>query len=140
MSEWAQAWVDAWNSHDPERVASLFAEDGTLESMGAGPRFAFQGHEDIKAYARALHQFSNDQTVALVSGLVSEDRFVVEFVETTTNTGPIGRRTPPTNKRYTCPGVAIGRLDSNGKIREERDYMDRLDLFMQLGLLADPLA
>ena len=140
MSELAQAWVDAWNSHDPEAVALLYSEDATLEAMGAGPFFAIQGHSAIKAMVKALHQFSNDSTVTLVSELVSGDRFVIEFVETATNTGKIGRGTPPTSKRYACPGVAIGRLDSSGRIREERDYEDRLDLFMQLGLVQDPLA
>jgi hypothetical protein len=36
--------------------------------------------------------------------------------------------------------VATGRIDSNGKITEERDYTDGLDLFLQLGLVTDPLA
>ena len=140
MSTLGQAWVDAWNSHDAEAVASLYTEDATLEAMGAGPLFAIQGHDAFKAMVKALHQFSNDSNLTLVSELLSGDRFVIEFVETSTNTGKIGRGTPPTNKRYTCPGVAVGRLDSDGKIKEERDYEDRLDLFIQLGLVKDPLA
>jgi len=140
MSELAQAWVDAWNSHDPEAVALLYTEAATLEAMGAGPLFAIQGSDAIKAMVKAIHQFSNDSKVTLVSELVSGDRFVIEFVETATNTGKIGRGTPPTNNRYACPGVAIGRLDSSGRIAEERDYEDRLDLFVQLGVVNDPLA
>ena len=134
MSTLGQAWVDAWNSHDAEAVASLYTEDATLEAMGAGPLFAIQGHDAFKAMVKALHQFSNDSKVTLVSELVSGDRFVIEFVETATNTGKIGRGTPPTNQRYTCPGVAIGRLDSSGRIREERDYEDRLTSSCSLGL------
>jgi hypothetical protein len=54
---------------------------------------------------------------------------------TSTNTVKIARAMPATNKRYTVGLAAVGRLDANGKIREERDCTDRLDVFTQLGVL-----
>jgi len=140
MSTLGQAWVDAWNSHDPDTVAALFAEDATVDFMGGGPQFAVKGLDAIKESVRAYQGWTNDGSFTLVSELVREDRFVIEFVETATNTGKMRRQAPATNRRYTCPGVAVGRLDSNGKITEERDYMDRVDLFVQLGILTDPLS
>ena len=67
MSEWSQQYVEALNSHDAERVAACFADDGSYESVGAGPRWVVKGRDAIKALVSGLHQFSNDSKVTLVS-------------------------------------------------------------------------
>jgi steroid delta-isomerase-like uncharacterized protein len=138
MSEWADQYFEAWNSHDPERVGTHFADDATYESVGAGPLFIVKGRDAIKAMVSALDRYSNDSKITLLSELRSEDRFVFEMEETGTNTGRIARGVPATNKRYTVRLASIGRLDGNGKIIEERVYTDRLDIFTQLGLLTAP--
>ena len=32
----AQAWMDAWNSHNPDTVAALYTEDAVLEDVTLG--------------------------------------------------------------------------------------------------------
>ena len=138
MSEWSQQYVDALNSHDPEKVAAFFADDGSTESVGSGPQWVIKGRDAIMALISALDQFSNDSKITLVNEMQSGDQFVIEYEETATNTGKIARGVPATNNQYTVRGVWVGRLDADGKIMEVRDYADRLDLFTQLGLLKAP--
>ena len=138
MSGWAQEYVDGWNSHDPERVAAFFAVDATYETVGAGPLWVVTGREAIQGMVSALNRFANDANITLLSEMYSGDRFALEEEETSTNTGSIARGVPATNKRYTARAAEIGRLDADGKIKEVRAYMDRLDIFTQLGLLAAP--
>ena len=138
MSGWAQEYVDAWNSHDPGRVAAFFAADATYETVGSGPLWVVKGLDAIKAMVSALDRFSNDAKVTLLSEMHSDDRYTIEIEETSTNTGNIARGVPATNKRYTTREAEVGRLDADGKIKEARAYVDRLDIFTQLGLLAAP--
>ena len=139
MSEWAQQYFDGWNSHDPEQVATLFADDATYEIVGAGPLFVFKGLDAIKAMVSASHLYwSNDSKFTLLSELYSGDRFVIEMEETGTHTGKMARGVPATNKRYTLRAASVGRFDADGKIIEVRDYADRLDIYTQIGLLKAP--
>ena len=138
MSEWADQYFDAWNSHDPERVATHFADDATYESVGAGPLFVIKGRDAIKAMVKGLDLYSNDSKITLLNELLSGKRFVFEMEETGTNTGKIARGVPATNKRYTVRLASVGRFDTNGKVIEVGDYTDRLDIFTQLGLLTAP--
>ena len=108
MSEWAQQYLDAWNSHDPAKVAALFAEDGTYESVGSGPLWAINGRDAIKAMASVTDRFSNDSKITLLNELQNADRFTLEIEETGTNTSKIARGVPATNKRYTGRMVSVG--------------------------------
>jgi hypothetical protein len=33
----AQAWIDVWNSHDPDIVIALFTENAVVEDVTGGP-------------------------------------------------------------------------------------------------------
>ena len=37
MSELVHSWLEAWNAHDGERAAALFAEGGTYEGPTTYP-------------------------------------------------------------------------------------------------------
>jgi hypothetical protein len=49
-----------------------------------------------------------------------------------------GQNPPSTNKPYRIHGVSIGRLESEGKIKTNRDYWNMADYLMQVGILPPP--
>ena len=51
-----------------------------------------------------------------------------------TNTGGAAGL-PATNKPFRIRGVSVGALDSNGKIKHNRDYWNMADYLMQVGVL-----
>ena len=50
-----------------------------------------------------------------------------------TNTGPLPDGTPATGRTVTLHGASFAQLEEN-KVRSERVYFDRQNLFEQLGL------
>jgi steroid delta-isomerase-like uncharacterized protein len=130
-------WMDAWNSHDPNVVAALYAEDATLETVDASGAI-MKGLDAIRIFAESMDRWSSDSHTTLLSEFVGGDWFVLEFEENSTNTGELIPGVPATNKRYKVRGAVVGRLDTAGKITEERDYVDILHVFTQIGLLSAP--
>ncbi len=110
----------------------------TFEAVGAGPDWVVRGGDALKAMVIGLHSFTNDAKIVLRSELCSGDRSVIEYEECSTNTGKVARGIPATNRRYTVWAASVGQFDSQGKIKEERGYLDRLDIYAQRGLLKAP--
>jgi len=66
-----QRFIDAITEHDGERLAALFAEDGTYEDLGLGGEF--RGTDAIKAFIAST---SNDLHLAILSEQASEDAYL----------------------------------------------------------------
>ena len=96
-----------------------------------------QGREAIEAFVEDAERFSNDYRFTSVSEQASGDRYALEWEMAGTNTGEAGGM-PATNKPYRIRGVSIGRLDADGKIKENRDYWNMADYLMQVGILPLP--
>ena len=71
----------------------------------------------------------------------SRDDVAIEIVLRATNTGPLEVGSddplPPTGRRIELPSVWFLRLRGDGRIVEERDYLDTASFFRQLGLAGD---
>ena len=104
---------------DASAVAAFMAEDASYEDLALG--VMNEGREAIKAFVAEAENFSNDYRFILVSEQVNGDRYAIEWEMVGTNTGESGG-TPATNKPFRMRGASIGRLDSNNKIQENRDY------------------
>jgi uncharacterized protein (TIGR02246 family) len=117
-------FVDAWNSLDPERVADLYAEDGIQDDVGLGG--VYRGHAAIKAFVAEAARRAHRQFVA-TNELVSGDLYAVEWESTGTSTGESGAQV-----RYHLRGASVGRIDTEGKIVENRDYYNPSELMRQL--------
>jgi steroid delta-isomerase-like uncharacterized protein len=130
-----QRYLDAWSSHDGAKVAAFMAQDATYEDLALG--VTHEGREAIKGFVEDAEQFSKDYKFTSVSEQASGDRYALEWEMAGTNTGE-GGGLPATNKPYRIRGVSIGRLDSDGKIKENRDYWNMADYLMQVGLLPAP--
>jgi len=65
-----QRFIDAITEHDGERVAALFAEDGTAEDLGFGVR----GTDAIKAFMAST---SKDLHPTILSEQACEDAHLI---------------------------------------------------------------
>src|SRR5260370_10012471 len=67
----AQAWVDAWNSFDPNAVAALFTSDGLYEDLAFG--LMNHGTAQIHDFAQGFFTTVPDLKVQLVNAAFEGD-------------------------------------------------------------------
>jgi steroid delta-isomerase-like uncharacterized protein len=132
MADWIKTYVDAWNSHDGERVVKLMASDITFEDVAAGQRH--EGSEAMKSFVAEMHQWTSDVVMETTSMQQSGDRYAFEWELRGTNTGAAGGL-PATGKQFLIRGVSIGELDSEGRIAHNRDYWNMADYLAQVGIM-----
>ena len=120
VMEMAQAWHDL----DWDKVADMFAEDGSLHSMMIDPVI---GRETIRARIAGLGAGISEITlnyhhVGVIDGLV--------FVERTDEFVYNGRAGD-------VPVVGVIEIGEDGLITEWREYYDRAELLEALGMSED---
>jgi steroid delta-isomerase-like uncharacterized protein len=119
----------AWNAHDADAVAAVFAEDAVLlESGRAEP---FRGRAAIRERAAALlcafPDLGLERTELVVDGARHADRWVM----TGTHRGPLFGM-PATGRRVRVEGATFTRLGDDGLVAEDVHFMDTLGLLAQL--------
>ncbi|TFH19853.1 MAG: hypothetical protein E4H05_03635, partial [Acidimicrobiales bacterium] len=62
FQEFAQRYTDAWTSHDPDAVASFFAEGGSLAVNGGEPAV---GRAAIAAVAQGFYDAFPDTVLVM---------------------------------------------------------------------------
>lgn len=127
--------VAAVKSRDADALSELFADDAVLHHpLSPEP---VHGKTAIRASEQTLFDAFSDIDVDVLRVVAGEDDVVVELVLHATNTGPLDigadKPVPPTNRRIELPSVWLLRLNADGKIIEERDYLDSASFFRQLG-------
>jgi steroid delta-isomerase-like uncharacterized protein len=132
---WLTAYLEAWNSHDPDRLAGCVTDDVVFDDKVLGERV--EGKDGIRAMlAEMLESFSSDfrmQQGDLV--VATEDTWAAEWILSGTNDRedkPHGL--PNTGRAYTIRGLSIGRV-RDGKIAEEHLYWNMAEYLQQVGLM-----
>ena len=79
-----RTWVDAWNTHDLERVLSLYAEDTEMTSdlipaMGFDPSGTVRGKADLRAYWSKALALIPELHFTLIDTYVSPNSVVVFY-------------------------------------------------------------
>lgn len=80
----AQEWVDAWNSHDLDRILAHYADDFEMTSpfivtMMNAPTGTIKGKENVRAYwAKALERLP-DLHFDLIEALASVDSITIYY-------------------------------------------------------------
>jgi steroid delta-isomerase-like uncharacterized protein len=124
---------------DPAALSELFADDAVLRHPLSPEPIA--GKAAIVASEQALFDAFSEIEVEVVRVIGEADDVAVEVVVRATNTGPLDaggeQPLPPTGRRIELPSVWLLRFDSDGRIVEERDYLDTASFFRQLGLAAE---
>lgn len=125
----AEAYVDAWNRHDPDEIVAQFSEGGTYSDPATEGELTGRG---IGMYAQRLFDAFPDLAFEIEQFDVVDDSTVsFQWTMQGTNTGSF-RGGPPTRRTITLPGADFLTTDGNG-IRSVRGYFDQRTLVDQLG-------
>lgn len=124
-------YAAAWNSHDVEKVAGFFTEDGVHEDVAVGS--VFHGKNELKAGISPLFAACPDFKLELKSVFGTADWVAQEWVMTGTQTGAFsGLGIPATGKSFSIRGASITKL-REGRIARNTDYWNLISMLQQLG-------
>ena len=126
------AYLDAWNAHDSAAVARHMADDAVYEDVALGR--VLHGRAEMVSFVEEATTSSSDFRFEVVSLFSSGDDFATEWVMLGTNDRERAG-VPPTGRAFRVRGASIGKLDTNGRIVENRDYYNLAELLTQLGIL-----
>jgi len=137
--EIADKLVRAIESRDVDALGEVFADDAVLHHpLSPEP---LHGQAAIVASEQALFDAFSDVSVDVLRVVTEGEDIAIELVIQATNTGPLDvgadAKLPATGRRVELPSVWFLRLGADNRIVEERDYLDTLSLFRQLGLAGD---
>ena len=130
--ELMQAYLEAWNSHNGDRVPDFFVLEGIYDDRGAAAvargRAAFRDH-----IASVMTAFP-DLDFELVRAAHGDDFTAGEWVATMTHRGELDELRA-TGRKIQSAGVDLAMLDEAGKIRHLVSYYDGAAIMRGLGLL-----
>jgi steroid delta-isomerase-like uncharacterized protein len=125
------ATYEAWNAHDADAVAAIFADDAVLREAGSGVEH--HGREAIRSRAAALlaafPDFRLEKLVLVVDGSRHADRWVM----TGTHRGELFG-IPPTGRSIRIEGSTFTTVDDSGLVVEDVHFTDSAALAAQLGI------
>ena len=124
----AQAWMDAWNSHDPDKVIDVYTEDAVLEDVALGA--VSRGLAEIRDFAVYTFTAIPDIHFDLVGSTVKDGHGTIEWIVIGTDTGAFGG----TGKSFSVRGVSV--IDVHGtRLTRDTLYWDMATLLREIGLL-----
>ena len=129
------AYLDAWNAHDPAAVARYMADEAIYEDVALGR--VLHGPSEIAKFVEEATRASSDFRFEEVSLFRAGSDYANEWIMTGTNDREV-KGVPATGRFFRVRGASIGRLDTSGRIVENRDYYNLVELLTQLGLLPTP--
>ena len=116
----------AWNSHDPDKVAAAFTENGVYEDVPAG--HIGRGRAEIRKWAEGGFGAFENFKMEAVSSSYHNGRGVTEWVWSATD-----KEWFKTGKSFSVRGVSIYEV-RKGKIVRCKDYYDAAAIMRQIGL------
>ena len=126
------AYLDAWNAHDPAAVARYMADDAIYEDIALGR--VLHGPSEIAAFVEEATKASSDFRFEEVSLFSAGSDYANEWIMTGTNDREV-QGVPATGRSFRVRGASVGKLDASGRIVENRDYYNLAEMFEQLGIL-----
>ena len=124
LKEFATGYTAAWCSHDPARVASFFAERGSLKINEGDPSV---GRAAITEAAQGFMTAFPDLVVKMDEVGPFGGHATYHWTLTGTNTGPGG-----TGKTVRISGYEEWRLGPDGLIAESKGHFDEVEYQRQL--------
>ena len=128
--------IEAWNSHDAQRVASGYAPDATV--LDPGYPEPFSGRDAVVKDASAFFNAFPDLEFRVTKILEDNDTIAIEGMAAGTHKGTLELPTgpvPATGKRLEFSWAVFDDLSADGTIHEERRYFDVLGQMTQLGII-----
>ncbi len=120
----------AWNAHDPDAVAAVFADDAVLTEVGRPGEM--RGRAAIRERAAMLLEAFPDFRLERIELVIDGDRHADRWVMTGTHRGPLFGLSP-TGRAVRVEGATFTRLDARGLVAEDVHLTDFAGLMAQLG-------
>jgi steroid delta-isomerase-like uncharacterized protein len=128
----AKSEVEAWASHDPDKMVAVFTEDCIYEDVALGR--IMHGKEEIRAFFKEfLTACPDDGSLEISSSFASSNRMCMEF----TMRGTIKQSflgVQAAGKAISIRGVHVCELRGD-KVSKVSDYWDSASLMRQMGIL-----
>jgi steroid delta-isomerase-like uncharacterized protein len=125
-----RATFAAWNAHDPEAVAAVFAPDAVIRDVGSPD--VLRGREAVRDRAADLLVAFPDFRLRQLHLVVGENANADRWEATGTHSGPfLGM--DATRNRISVEGATFSRFDSTGLVVEDVNFWDVGALLAQLG-------
>jgi len=134
LRETIDAYNDAWNDHDVERIATMHAPDMVFENHTAGERA--EGQEAL-AHIAGIFESWPDIHFEARRLYVREDLVVQEWTATATHAKQLTRGdivAEPSGKRIEWKGMDVIPFE-DGKVKRKDVYSDSVSILRQVGLL-----
>jgi steroid delta-isomerase-like uncharacterized protein len=124
LTDFATRYAAAWSSQDPARLASFYAEDGSLTVNAGAPSV---GRAAITATARGFMTAFPDMVVKLDQVSQEGSHAIFRWIWTGTNIGPGG-----TGKAVRINGYEEWTFSADGLIAESKGHFDEVEYQRQL--------
>lgn len=124
MVEFAQNYTEAWNSKEPEKMASFYAEAGTLRVNKGEPAI---GREQIAATAKSYMEAFPDMVLVMDSLTRVKDNYRYYWTFKGTNTGPNG-----TGNKVVFSGFEEWTMNNKGLVQKSIGTYDADEYARQL--------
>jgi len=127
-------YVEAWNTGDFETYKELLAPDYVyyLPSRSTKP----MSREETREMGKMLRKAFPDISWSIEELIATEDKVIIRVIERGTHEGEF-MGIPATGNKYETSEISISRIE-NGKIVEQREELDMLGLYQQLGMELKP--
>jgi steroid delta-isomerase-like uncharacterized protein len=125
------SYLDAWNAHDPAAVARCMADDAIYEDVALGR--VLHGPSEIARFVEEATRASSDFRFEQVSLFIAGGDYANEWIMSGTNDREV-EGVPATGRAFRVRGASVGKLDTSGRILENRDYYNLAEMFAQLGI------
>lgn len=119
----------AWNAHDADAVAAVFAEDAVVREIGGAGET--HGRAAVHARAAALLTAFPDLRLERVALVIDGERHADRWVLSGTHRGPL-LGLEPTGRRVRIEGATFTRLGADGLVVEDIHFTDVAGLLAQL--------
>ncbi|MGH7788750.1 MAG: ester cyclase, partial [Candidatus Binatia bacterium] len=119
----------AWNAHDAEAVAAVFAEDAVIREVGGAGES--RGRAAIRDRAAALFAAFPDLRLERVELVIDGDRHADRWVLSGTHRGPLFGF-EATGRAVRIEGATFTRLGAHGLVVEDVHMSDVAGLLAQL--------
>jgi steroid delta-isomerase-like uncharacterized protein len=119
----------AWNAHDADAVAAVFADDAVVREIGGVGET--RGRAAVRARAEALLTAFPDLRLERLELIIDGERHADRWVLTGTHRGPL-LGLAPTGRRVRVEGATFTRLGPDGLVVEDVHFTDVAGLLAQL--------
>jgi steroid delta-isomerase-like uncharacterized protein len=119
----------AWNAHDPDAVAAVFAEDAVVREVGGAGEV--RGRAAIRARAAALLAAFPDLRLERLELVIEGDRHADRWLLTGSHQGPLFGFAP-TGRQVRVEGATFTRLGADGLVVADVHMSDVAGLLAQL--------